>query len=299
MVLRACKTRISVTLLVGASTLLGCGGGVTTSPPPVTAATASSDDAAAGLVEHHRYHHHGGVTLFIAMSLDTLAVLPEEKAAVESVRTRLHARMNPALTAEQNLVVVLADGLASGAIDIAKADASVSLVATTASALANSSVDLLDELHGILTPLEREALVDKVESHWVVWQKANAEEGGSANGEPDHVGVLAADLGLTIDQVDRIRSGLGERTKTVSQFNPLEIATHIRAFGDAFEKEKFDARTLTTASDANAHMAHWGAAHLAHFVETVNPVLTPDQRAKLAQRLREHATHNPSVQGNP
>jgi Spy/CpxP family protein refolding chaperone len=46
-------------------------------------------------------------------------------------------------------------------------------------------------------------------------------------------------------------------------------------------------------------MVAWGAAHSAHFLETVSPVLTPEQRAKLAQMLREHATHNPSAQANP
>jgi len=32
-----------------------------------------------GLMEHHRHHHHGGVTLFIAMSLDTLGVSPNSR----------------------------------------------------------------------------------------------------------------------------------------------------------------------------------------------------------------------------
>jgi len=278
--------------------MVACGGSSTHAAPPAVAVAAASDEATAGLIEHHRYHHHGGVTLFIAMSLDTLGVLPEEKAAIEKIRTRLHDAMNPALAAEQSLVVALADGLDVGTIDIARVDADVAQVAAAASALAGASADALNDLHAILTPIERLALVEKVESHWVVWQQANSERGGSPNPEPDHVESVATDLGLTPDQVGRIRGGLGEEIKPAFRFSVQEVKTNIRAFGDAFESERFDARSLPGASEANDHVAGWGASHLARFVETVNPVLTQEQRVMFAQRVREHATHNPSAQGN-
>lgn len=85
----------------------------------------------------------------------------------------------------------------------------------------------------------------------------------------------------------------------VPRLDPQEIAAHLRAFGDAFRGETFDARALATGPTANAHLAGWGAAHLANVVETVSPILTPDQRAAFAQKLREHATHNPTDQANP
>ena len=150
-------------------------------PPPATAGrpTAADDDATAGLMEHHRYHHHGGVTLFIAMSLDTLGVSPEQRAAVEKIRTDLHARMEPARAAEQNLMTTLADGLAAANLDTAKVDAAVAQVTAAAAAVHDASADALNELHAVLTPPQRAALVDKVEAHWAVWQKANAEETGA------------------------------------------------------------------------------------------------------------------------
>jgi Spy/CpxP family protein refolding chaperone len=250
-------------------------------------------------MEHHRYHHHGGVTLFIAMSLDTLGVSPEQRAAVEKIRTDLHTWMDPARRAEQNLMAMLAEGLAAGSIDAATVDAGVTQVTVAAATVHDASAYALNELHNVLTPAQRGALVDKVESHWALWQKANAEEAGPTRQEGGHLAVLATDLRLTADQVDKIRAGLGDGMKSVPRLDPQEIAAHLRAFGDAFRSEKFDANELTTASSANAHMIDWGATQMAHFVETVNPVLTPDQRAKLAQRLREHATHNPSTQANP
>jgi Spy/CpxP family protein refolding chaperone len=249
-------------------------------------------------MEHHRFHHHGGVTLFIAMSLDTLGVSPERRAAVEKLRADLQTRMEPARAAEQTLMVALADGLAAPNFDTVRVDAAIAQVRASAAAVHDASIDALNELHAVLTPPERAALVDKVEAHWAVWQKANAEAIGPVPADGGHLATLKADLDLTPDQVDKIRAGLGEGMKGVPRFDRDQIATRLHAFDDAFRSEKFDARVMTTAGAADAHLAGWGAAHMAHFIETVSPVLTTDQRAKLAQRLHEHATHDPSAQGN-
>jgi Spy/CpxP family protein refolding chaperone len=296
------STGIVATALFAGVTMGGCGGSSANAPPPAAASAASAsdaEDATADLMEHHRYHHHGGVTLLIAMSLDSLGVSPEQRAAVERIRVDLHARMDPARAAEQALVAMLAEGVTAARFDTAKVDGAVGQVTIAAAAVPEASADALNELHAVLTPPERAALADKVESHWAVWQKANADETGSTNADGGHLASLAADLDLTPDQVDRIRAGLGEGLKTVPRLDPQEIATELRAFGDGFRSEKFDARAVTTASVLNAKLVGWGAAHMAHFVEVVSPVLTPDQRAKLAQRLHEHASHDPSAQGTP
>jgi Spy/CpxP family protein refolding chaperone len=198
----------------------------------------------------------------------------------------------------QNLLNTLADGLTAGSFDVAKVDAAVAQVTAAAAGVHDTCVDALNRLHAVLTPPERAALVDKVESHWAVWQKANADATGPANRGGDHLAMLATDVALTTDQVDKIRAGLATRT-TAPRLDPREVATHIRAFGDAFRSETFDARALAATSAANAHLIAWGAAHTAYFVETATPVLTPDQRVQFAQRLREHASHDPSAQGNP
>jgi Spy/CpxP family protein refolding chaperone len=296
------RNRIGIvaTALMTASATAGCGGVSANTPPPATAERASDvDDVAAGLMEHHRHHHHGGVTLIIALSLDTLGVSPEQRTQVEKIRRDLLARMEPARVAEQRLATTLADGVAAADLDAAKVDAAIAQVTDAAARVHDASTDALNELHAVLTPPERAALVEKVEAHWAVWQKANAEETDPANPERGRLAMLATDLGLTPDQVDKIRASLGEGMKVVPRLEPQEIAAYLRTFGDAFRSDKFDARVFTTADSANRHLAGWGAAHLAHFVEAVSPVLTPDQRTEYAQRLREHAAHNPSNGGNP
>src|SRR5580704_1172148 len=104
---------VAAALLVAAGAV-GCGGSAATSAPPASATpavTPEDEQASAGLSEHHRHHHHGGVTLLIALSLDTLGVSPEQKPAVEKIRSDLHAAMEPARADEQAVVNALSDGL--------------------------------------------------------------------------------------------------------------------------------------------------------------------------------------------
>jgi Spy/CpxP family protein refolding chaperone len=289
------RTRLlAMTLALAAAG--GCAGRSANAPPPASAGADDDDDVLAGLFEHHRYHHHGGATLFVAMSLDTIGVSPEQRAAVEKIRARLHGALAPARAAEENLVGQLADGLAASRFDTAKIDAATAQVATAAATAHDAAAAALNELHAALTPPQRAALVDKVEAHWAVWQKANAH-GASADNDRNHLAALTKDLELTPDQVAKIRAGLsGEHAPP--PFDPQEMTTHLRAFGDAFRSDSFDATKLS-ANGANQRLAAWGAAHLAHFLETVSPVLEADQRAELVSDLREHAGHGPTAQVNP
>ena len=281
-------------MLAGAVATGGCGGHAAAAP--ATAASAPEDDTSSSLVERHRYHHHGAVTLFIAMSLDTLAVSPEQKVAVEKLRTELDARMEPARVADQGLLAALADGVAAGGIDASRVDAAVAQVTAAVALVHEASTSALDALHDVLTPLQRATLMDKVESHWAVWQNANADD--PARPSASHLAELATDLELTPDQVEKIGTGLGGMVKEAAPLDRQEVAAHLKGFGDAFRSDKFEAKALTTASDANAHAAGWGAAHMAHFVETVSPLLTTEQRGVLAHRLREHANHDPAARGD-
>jgi hypothetical protein len=269
----------------------GCGGATANRPPPVsTAQAADVDEETVGLMEQHRYHHHGGVTLLIALSLDTLGVSSDHRDPVNRIRGELHAGMEPARAAEQHLVTVLADGLASATLDAVSIDTAVAQVADAAAKVHDACIEPLNELHAVLTPVERASLVDKVEAHWAIWRKSNGEEGDTSNPEPARLEALTTHLGLAKEQVDKIRARLGEAHTL--PFDAQDITAHLRAFGDAFRSEKFDAKTLTTAGVANSQLAGWGAARMARFVKAASPVLTADQRSHFAISLRAHADHD-------
>jgi Spy/CpxP family protein refolding chaperone len=269
---------------------------VNASPP--AASPAVEDEPAMGLLEHHRHHHHGGVTLLVAMSLDTLGVSPEQQAAVERIRAGLRVTMEPARFAEQRLLTVLADGLEAGTIDRATVDAALARLTAAAAMVHDATAEAIGGLHDVLTPPERMALVDKIDAHWAVWREANTEEVAPAKPATGRLAALAADLGLTADQEDKIHATLAEAMKAVPQLDSQEIAAHLRAFGDAFRGERFDRAAWTATGGANSLLAGWGALHMARFVESVGPSLTPDQRAAFARMLREHAAHDPGAEAN-
>ncbi|MGD0523730.1 MAG: Spy/CpxP family protein refolding chaperone [Polyangiaceae bacterium] len=270
--------------------------------PAGTVATDDDDAVSADLKVHHRNHHHGGFAMFILMAADTVGATPEQQAAIDKIKADLHAKMGPAHEAEKALLTTLADGVAAGNIDMAKVDAAVTGVAAAAGQVHAATADAVNQLHAVLRPEQRAALVDKVEAHWLLWKNANADEATAhEHEEGGRIAHMQKELGLSADQVEKIKAGFTAQMSAVSaaqgKFNAAEVDAHMKAFGAAFTADQFDSRSLTSADGTNAHMATWGATRMARFYETVSPTLTPEQRAKLAALIREHATHQHGHEG--
>ena len=249
-------------------------------------------DATNEIVEHHSHHHRGGIASFIAMSLDTIGANEDQRAAIEKIQTALRVKLEPARVADQKLATLLADGIAAGSIDKAKVDAAIAKLAATSAGVHAAIADSLNELHGVLDDAERAALVDKVEAHWQVWKDAN-EEGAKAGEPREHgrVEALARALALTPDQVDKVREAV-RKGPAPRKFDEDKVTAHITAFGAAFEAASFDAKKFASGDAINASLTSWGATSMAHFYEAILPVLTPEQRTKLADRVREHGNHD-------
>lgn len=282
------------------SAVVGCGSGT----PPPGAPAGSADVAPAGptpsdeddepmaeLKEHHRHHHHGGFAMFVEMSLDSLGTTPDQQAAITKIQSDLRAKMQPAHDAEKVVLSTLAAGVAAGAIDPAKVDAAIAQLSAAAAGVHDAVVDSLNQLHATLTPPQRLALVQKVEAHFHVWRDANSEdEPVTRDTRGGHLGALAKELGLAPDQVEKIRANFKASMGSLpAHYDSTEGEAQARAFASAFTSDTFDARTLTAAGAANAHIAVWGATRMAHFYEAAAPALTPDQRLKLADLLHRHA----------
>jgi|HubBroStandDraft_6_1064221.scaffolds.fasta_scaffold34972_4 Spy/CpxP family protein refolding chaperone len=250
------------------------------------------------LRDYHRHHHHGGVTMFISMAIDTLGLDPAKKVLVEKIQDDLHAKMAPARDAEHDLLSTIADGVATGKIDTAKVDAAIGKVATASAGIHAATTDALTQLHDALAPVERAALVDKVKAHWEVWHGVNADEKVGSKEKGTHLAKLTALLNLTPDQVDTITKALSADVPVTPQTDPKAVEAYVQAFATAFVADKFDAKSLaTTATAAAGHVARHGGARLARFYEAVTPVLTPEQRAKLAAHLKERLNDQHAASG--
>jgi Spy/CpxP family protein refolding chaperone len=283
----------------------GVGCASSTGAPPATGAeqgggampagtvAEEDDETSADLKTHHRHHHHGGFAMFILMAAETVGVTPEQQSAVDAIKADLHAKMGPAHEAEKALLNTLADGVAAGTIDTAKVDAEVAQMAAVAGQVHGATAEAVNQLHAVLRPEQRAALVDKVEAQWMLWKNANGDEATEhEHEEGGRIAHVQKELGLSQDQVDKIKAGYTAQMASVQgKFDPAEADAHMKAFGSAFVAEQFDAKSLGTADATNAHLATWGATRMVRFYETVTPTLTPEQRTKLADIVRQHANH--------
>jgi hypothetical protein len=252
-----------------------------------------ADHAASQLMEHHRHHHHGGVTKFIAMSLDTLGVPPAKQPQIDKVQKDLYGCMTPARDLENGLLSTLADGVAAGTIDSAMVATTLGQLDAAASTVQGCSADKLNQLHVVLSRAERMALVAKVQAHWDAWRQANSDADAGSREKGSRLTDLAQELSLTSDQVDKISAALQTGLAPLaSQFDRKVVDAHLKAFNTAFVRKSFDAKSI--AVNADSHIATYGAKRMALFYETVTPLLTPDQRTTLAQHLREHAGQSPA-----
>jgi hypothetical protein len=254
----------------------------------------ADDEAAVELREHHRHHNRGGAMQFIAMSLDTLGPDDAKRPQVEQLQGDLYACMVPSGEIEKKLLLTLADEVAAGAGDPAKVDPAIEQLEAAAIAVRDCGAMALNQLHAILSPVEREELADKVLAHWEVWQQANQEEEATGRKRGGRLAGLARDVSLTPDQVDRISAALrAEHPGHSGKFDRAAVDTQVRAFGAAFASESFDAKSIGV--EANAHLAAHGARRMVDFYLTATPLLTGAQRATLAEHLRAHAAQQPTM----
>jgi Spy/CpxP family protein refolding chaperone len=261
-------------------------------------ASVEDADGAADTIPGHRHYPHGGLTMFIAMSLDTLAVAVEKRAQMKHIQYELDTSVEPVQGAERSLVSTLADGVSNGKVDVGAVNAALAHLKSVAAAACGTSVEVVSELHAALTPAERVALVDRIDGRREAWRRANVANPlgvGVGADEPRAVVRLerfaGGEFGLTSDQLEKIRAGLRATAGTSPDESDTGLAsdmdTRLRKFRAAFVGDSFDAKAIACGDGWDAHLATAGPTRMARFFEVAASVLTFDQRAELAAHLRD------------
>jgi Spy/CpxP family protein refolding chaperone len=266
-------------------------------PPPMASAapappTPNPQGAEVAEGQEHREHHHGGALSLVLMSLKDVDLSADQQASADKIRTDLLGKMEPARAAEKDFAGTLADGVAAGSVDRAKTDAAINKLVTQVQGLQDASFAALNQLHAVLTAPQRAKLVDALQTHWEKWKEAH---GRDEQDDPQHRSgfllALVAHLGLSQEQAEKIKANFHDKMKASPQDHAhKEVQDHLQAFATAFKADAFDAKKLGGGKAANGHIARWGATRRARFLEAAAPVLTPDQRTKLAQVIRDHAS---------
>jgi Spy/CpxP family protein refolding chaperone len=254
----------------------------------------ADDRASVELREHHWHQHRGGVAQFIAMSLDTLGADDAKAPQIEMLQGELQACMARSGGRQEKLHLLLADGIAAGVIDAPQVDATIAQMTVAAAEVHDCSAGALNRLHAILSPVERAELVEKVQAHWEVWRHVNHDEQADGREPGGRLARLGEELSLAPDQIDRMSSALHTALAGLSgRYERNKVEAHVQAFAAAFPRDSFDAKSITP--NANAQFVSHGATQMAIFYETVTPLLTPEQRAMLADHLRKHAGQQPAI----
>jgi Spy/CpxP family protein refolding chaperone len=289
---RWCFPILSLTISAAAG-LEGCSNSTSSRPPttltsvevtaPGTAATPPvTEVTTAGALLPHR---HGGVAILIVPALSRMEFSsPEERGEVDRITAQLNAASASVNEAWRRFDDVIADGVEKGHVERAKIDDVEAPLLAAMSDLHEASASAMNQLHSVLTPRRRFELMEKIDARWEAWKKL---QGDSPPAHRRDVDVLRRDVGLTPEQSALVVGQLG--TNLAVPAYEARIERHLRAFEQAFMSDTFDARTLDTERAANHDMGAWRADRIVRLYTAAAPVLTPEQRTKLAADLRRHA----------
>jgi Spy/CpxP family protein refolding chaperone len=259
------------------------------------------------------------------MELSQVGLRPEQKTATDAIDKDLEKLGDATKEQKALLVSDVTDGVAAGKLNKAKIDADVKKLVQAAASTTASVQDAMTKLHKTLDAPQRKKLIEllqaKVKEHQEHAMGAMAEHGMGPKGEHEgpkgehaehamgpkgehegpkgehHMGghrpieLLTEQLGLTPEQRDKLKTKLEATMKAGQGDMKAHMAAMqkmMKTLGDAFESDNFDAKKAGVGEHAG-DMAKLMATSKIRFVEAVLSVLTPEQRAKFAEHIRQHA----------
>jgi Spy/CpxP family protein refolding chaperone len=249
--LHSLRRRLFALALTAAVAACGSDGDGPSSDAPAAAETAQAPDRAT------------------MEALEGLHLTTAQREAIETIRADLTEQLEPARVAREAFVAEVLGQVENGSLD---ADRLEGKRAALVSELERSKPELIDAanaLHAVLTPSQRQALIDAIEER--------------SSGEPSERGAMAKELDLSWDQKRRLFSaararGSLDRSKRARLEEQLDEAKR------AFVSDRFDAANLQLSRDPVAE--EWTLA-ITDAVLVFTPLLEPQQRTVLAARLRQ------------
>ncbi len=275
-------TRRSATILralaLGASlsVLAACGSTTSAEAPAATAQSAASK-APIGVGTH-------GPVKVVGEALGEVPLRPEQRSEIEKLAAASEARHASAKTAHRDLTLAIAAQVEKGSID--RASLKPQIDAATAAWESSRPADraALEQLHAILDPQQRSVFILAIEA------KMHPHAAGGTDEHPyrGHMEEWTTDLKLTDEQKTQIRAALMTAFGGEHHGEHHEAKEHGRKALEAFKGENFSLDDVAPVADARAKVGDASDKFLKG-VEVVLPILTPEQRAIAATKLRAHA----------
>lgn len=239
------------------------------------AQSSGTSGAAASAQPAARHQRQQGL-LRRALQLDSLS--SAQRAAIDQLVQEQHTSRVPVRQADAQLLTSVAQQVESGTIN--PPALAPAIQARENAALAERG-DAIQKLHDLLTPDQRSALVDAIESQ--------AQSPHRDGGAPTRVlNRIASRLGLTPAQRQQIASNLS--TARQGQDGAADRAARRQAWTAWLESFRTDSFQASSSLSGSARAAMDRRAERAEqLLQAALPVLTPAQRAQAADLLRARA----------
>lgn len=228
---------------------------------------------------------HGARERMFERALDQVQLRQDQKDAIDRLRSEAEQRQAPVQQARSALMVKVADQLesASGKVNRCELKSEIGAVASAVARVRPADRKAFEQLHQILDEGQRADFVDALKREVATARKAH---------QPGPiVDKMGKELGLTADQKDslkRIITGLKEIREAEPAFDQHRDTWN--KILEAFKTDNFNLDEVAPMGDVQANVTEkiegrlWAA-------EAIIPVLTPQQRATAAKRLRSRAQH--------
>jgi Spy/CpxP family protein refolding chaperone len=246
------------------------------------APAAQPEDGHAHPHEHPRAHHEG--LLGAALRLDSLSA--EQRAAIEQLAQQRKAAAVPVRQADAQVLTTLARQVEQASIDPQALAPALAVEQSAAEQQRAVERDTLARLHAILTPAQRGELVDRIEARLHAMHQRTQPRGGAAWHRGGGGGGEGARLGLSADQKAQIRANLEAERQARRAGGPTARAERKQAL-ESFRGDSFDPGALVRLESRGDRATKLARAMV--------PVLTPAQRATLADHLRARAARESRI----
>lgn len=276
--------------------------------PPVASQTAAVSASAAPAVtpsasaaDSRPRSHGNGPAFTVLRAAGELTLKPEQKAKVEAAEKALQEGEGTPKdhedfkAASKELQAELAAGVRAGKLDLAKIGPKVTAMEQISKARHDRQATAVRAAHEALEPAQRKLLAETLRAKQAK-EFAEKETDATARRSRGRTAQFTRGLDLTPEQKTKI-DAIAAKDDTSGVTKREETKKRWEEFLSAFEKDTLDTSKVELFGGKASRAAVEGDALL---LADIAPVLTPDQREKLAGHLDRAAQHGgPGGPGGP
>jgi len=246
---------------------------------PILSATASAPEPHAP-----RPPRHGGLVGLLLRAARETSGTPEQKATLLGIQQTLHDT-EPPLTPLKDYQSDLAAGIREGQLVLPKLQADYAAIDKVVLAQEEKQAEALDALHAALDAPGRHTLVAAARARLEFLDGGlDAGTGVEAAWVKHRLARVTGDLSLDDAQKAKVAAILLKSSSPpqVTEARKETMRKHGDAVLTAFDQDVFDAKKLDLSATGTGAPAHQSLEHEVTLIGQILPLLTPEQREKLA-----------------